>query len=752
MSEAAPTGGEALEQLARRLGIEPWFHDIWGQRHEVTVATRRALIKAFGWAGEDEAACRVSLSELERQSWGERLPPVRVITEGEPLDLPLTLPQPLPPGAAGGEVRWRLTGENGLAWQGQLALADLAPLEDDQGRYGGWQRRRLVLPLQPAVGYHWLEVWADVWTDGPGTNDAPLEVSIAVAPRRAFGLDELVPGGDGEPPRVWGLALQLYGVRSAGNWGIGDFGDLGRAGELAAGLGAKVVGLNPLHALFPADPGHISPYAPAHRGFLNILYIDINAVPGLADEAELCREIGAPPFQQALAAVRDAEMVDYPAVAALKLPVLERLYQHFRQHHLTGPADDPLAGEFRAFLAEQGTPLARHALFQALHEHFYRQDRTWWDWRNWPEPWQRPDSAEVTAFAVAHAQRVEFFQYLQWLADRQLAAAAARGRTAGLAVGLYRDLAVADHPSGSAAWAEPGIILEGARVGAPPDPIAPQGQNWGLAPFSPVGLRRTAYAPYIALLRANMRHAGLLRIDHVMALRHVFCFPVNGSGGAYLTFPFDDLLRLLVLESRRNRCVVVGEDLGTVPEGFRPALAEAGIMSYRVLYFERHWDQSFRPPGEFPAQALVTVSTHDLATLKGWWHGVDLDWRERLQHFPDPAQLAQQRQERMADRGRLLAALQAAGRLPLHWQPWEPVPDQLSPALVAAIHGYLAASPGGVMMVQAEDAIGELEQPNLPGTVDEHPNWRRRLSLSLAQLAHQPGLTQLVTALRSAGR
>ena len=724
-----------LDRLAERVGIEPFFHDIWGNRTEVSPEAKRALITALGHAAGNEAEIAASLAEVERAPWRRLAPPVLVVGEDEAIEPPLTIFD----SEIGTPAIWTLTEETGTVHQGEARPAELALLAMAVLEGAAMRRVSMPLPLRLPLGYHTLTIRHGGRTAG---------LSLIVAPERCLTPEEVSPGG-----RTWGLGVQLYGVRSAGNWGMGDFSDLADLAELAAGRGAGMVGLNPLHALFAADPHHYSPYSPSHRGFLNILYIDPVAVPELAECPEARDLIGGPAFLRALAQARAAELVDYPAVAALKRPVLERLFRSFQTLHLE-PAGEPgpRAASFRAFQAEGGETLRRFALFEALHEHVFGSDFTRWNWRDWPEPYRDPAGPGVAAFAAGHGDRVLFHQYLQWLADQQLAEAAARGRAAGLAFGFYRDLAVAISPGGAAAWAEPGAIAVDARIGCPPDQFNLQGQNWGLAPFSPSGLVEAAYRPFVELLRANMRHAGVLRIDHVMALQHLYWIPPGGGIGGYLSYPFRDLVRLVALESRRNRCVVIGEDLGTVPDGFRPAMAGAGILSCRVFYFERGSDGGFLPPEAYPAGALVTATTHDLATLAGFWQGRDLGWRTRLGLYPTPEMREGEARGRDHDRWRLLDALARAGVLPDRLHPRHGRIQPLDDELVAAVYAFLARSPARVLMVQIEDLLLEPEQPNLPGTVAEHPNWRRRLSLALDQIGRQESTARLAGAIKAGGR
>lgn len=726
-----------LDRLAERVGIEPFYHDIWGNRRETSRETQVALISAMGLDVGSDDAVSGSLQMVEARPWRRLLPPVLVVDDGNAVAVPVSLPA----GREAATLSWTLAEEGGATRSGEAGVGSLPVSADATINGHRYERRTLALPEGLPLGYHTLDVAVR-----PGDGGEPLTgvLRLIVAPERCVTPQDVVPGG-----RTWGIGVQVYALKSASDWGMGDFGSLAAFAETAGHLGAGLVGLNPLHALFPADPHHYGPYSPSSRSFLNVLYIDVAAVPDLADAPEAQAAIAAEPFQNALAAARAAELVDYPAVARLKLPVLEALHAAFRAHHLGGDGPTARGVAFRAFLAEMGEALQRHALFDALHEHFYSTDAGCWSWQAWPEGYRSPEGPAVAAFAAEHAARIEFFAYLQWEADRQLAAAAARGREAGLAIGFYRDLAVAGHPGGAAAWADPDVLVQGANVGAPPDQFNLKGQNWGLAPFSPVALREAAYEPFVRMVRANMRHAGALRIDHVMALKHLFWIPANGADGAYVEYPFADLLRIIALESRRQRCIVIGEDLGTVPEGFRPAMQAAGILSYRVLYFERGSDGGFLPPAAYPADAMVTITTHDLATFRGFWAGRDLEWRRDLDLYPSREAQEKDVWDRGIDRWRLLQALSREGLRPTSY-PTDDGAQPYSRDLVEAAHRYLAATAGRIVMVQIEDALGELEQPNLPGTVEQHPNWRRRLGLSVEEIAADSGVRALAAAVAAA--
>jgi 4-alpha-glucanotransferase len=537
---------------------------------------------------------------------------------------------------------------------------------------------------------------------------------------------------------------------------MGDFTDLTALARAAASCGVGALGINPLHALFAAEPRHVSPYSPSSRTHLDYLYIDVTAVPGFAEDESIRELLQGDWFKATHWAARSAELIDYGAVAACKRPVLEALFRRFQSRELGADGTTKTAaGEaFRAFQRIGGPSLTDFAIFEALHEYYFHQKRQF-SWHSWPMPMRNPRSPEVAEFAAEHRDRVEFFQFVQWEADRQLAAAAAAGRESGLAIGLYRDLAVGADPNGAEAWADQELVAPGASIGAPPDALSRNGQNWGLAPVNPLVLRRQGFAPFIASLRANMRHCGILRIDHVMSLNRLYWIPsgMEARAGAYVNYPFDELLRLVALESQRHACAVVGEDLGTVPEGFRDTMRSANVLSYRIFVFERLEDGEFVPPPEYPALAAASAATHDIATLKGYWLGGDIAWRKRLGLYPDVDAQKAEAAERHRDRHFLLAALAREGLLTeaqigeFLTEAGEPV---YSTELGDAILAYLARSRARLMLVQLEDVVGEIEQANLPGTTDAHPNWRRHLSRSVEEIVDGGELYRTAALIREA--
>lgn len=708
-----------LDTLCNLYGIAAEYEDIWGKRHPVSEQTRIRLLATMGVPAATPADMAASIDQFEQRQWHRWLAPVTVLTVPQ-ADVVLTLPDR----EAGQSYRWQLQLETGETLSGQVVPAHLEKLAQQtlDGRLFG--RYRMPLPQLPPLGYHRFHL---------ANGERQAEADLIVAPAQCYLPEALAQGG-----RTWGLTLQLYALRSRRNWGIGDFTDLKRVIDFSARQGADLVGLNPLHALYPDMAAHASPYSPSSRLFLNVLYLDIEAIPDYAESQVIRDQIANPEFQARLRALRADDLVDYTAVAAVKMPVLGQLYAHFRQRHLS--SNDARGQAFRRFQQAQGERLRRQALFDALHEHFHQQDAQLWGWPVWPQAYQKVDSAEVRAFAEAHPERIEFFEYLQWQAARQLRDACTRATQRQLGIGLYQDLAVGVHTGGADVWADPSLYALGASIGAPPDELALQGQNWGLPPFIPHRLYEAAYQPYIAMLRENMQFAGALRIDHVMGLMRLFWVPEGQTAdqGTYVSYPFRDLMAILALESQRNQCLVIGEDLGTVPQEIRDLLGPMRVLSYRPLFFQKTPTGEYTPPTDYPRQALVAVSTHDLPTLKGFWQGVDLEQRSQLDLYPSAAMRARQVVERAEDRARLLLALEQEGLLPPGADVDPAKLPQMTPELARAVHAYLALTPALVMAVQVEDLLGVSDQANLPGTVDEHPNWRRKLPASLDAWQRDP--------------
>ena len=533
-----------------------------------------------------------------------------------------------------------------------------------------------------------LEDGAELDFDGTLPADAPP------------GYHELRPRDDGPPIRLivsparcpvptrraWGWAVQLYATRSSESWGIGDLADLRRLGRWSAGLGASTILINPLSAPLPLRTQQPSPYYPSSRRFVNPLYLRVEEAPGASDLGPDLEPLAA------LGRALDAErVIDRARIFDLKMDALARLWAKSAR-----PSDD-----FERWVKQRGTSLREFAVFCVLAEHHGG------GWHGWPAEHRRPTEPAVARFADAHAQRVRFHEWLQWLAEGQLAAAAGE-------IGIMQDLPIGVDPDGAEAWAWQDALASGTSVGAPPDRFVTRGQDWGLPPFVPHRLRALGYGPFIETIRASLRRGGGLRIDHVMGLFRLFWIPhgLPPAEGAFVRYPADELLAIVALESQRAGATVVGEDLGTVEEGVRERLAAAGILSYRVAWFEE------RPPVEYPELAMAAVTTHDLPTISGLWTGADVAEQVRLGLVDSDRALD-------STRARLV---QLAGR-----------PDTADVnEVVEAVHARLAEAPSLLVTATLDDALAVLERPNVPGTTSERPNWSLALPLPLEALEQAP--------------
>ncbi|MBR0697613.1 4-alpha-glucanotransferase [Bradyrhizobium lablabi] len=545
---------------------------------------------------------------------------------------------------------------------------------------GGAGERTISCPRHLPHGIHRLHV-----TDATSVSE---DVPLLVSPERTF---------SGDFDRGWLLAVQLYGIRSSRNWGIGDFTDLQGLVELAHQLGADGVGLNPLHALFDDRPGDCSPYSPNSRLFLNPLYVDVGRLPGFRSDAGT---------QAAVAALRANDTVDYVAVAALKWRALRAAFAAFKAKSARDSRDD-----FDSFRAERGDLLSRFACFEVMR---HKLNRPWWQW---PDEWRQPGDAVCALLRQsADESEIEFVEFTQWAADRQLGACRARAHELGMQVGLYLDVAVGVQSDGFDAWNEQLAISRHLGVGAPPDPLNTAGQDWGLAGFNAVGLEISSFAPFREMLRASMRHAGAIRLDHVLGLKRLYLVP-RGFGpdnGAYVQMPFEALLAATAQESVAHRCVVIGEDLGTVPEGFRERMADWGIWSYLVMMFERDDRGAFRGVDHYGANALVTFNTHDLSTYAGWRSFSDLKLKRSLGIDPGESDDARWHALTMLDEVLRRYGIQNND--------------------LYSVVSCLSRTRSRLLAVSLEDLLGLIDQPNIPGTVNEHPNWRRRIPVSIEQV------------------
>lgn len=534
--------------------------------------------------------------------------------------------------------------------------------------------------------------------------------------------------------RVWGIMATAYGFRSARNAGLGDYEDLAVAAEALAGSGAAFLGVNPLHDRGVAEQG-ASPYSPSSRTMLETRHIAVDCIPEIAASPQAQTLLAA--AAERLASARAANLVDYAVAAKITLQALRAIYDVFVA------SSGARRQEFENWRAARHPDTTRQSVYEALSV------RHGADWRRWPQSFQSPTSSKTKAFVDASADEIGFHEWRQWIAGGQLAAAQARARAAGMGLGLYLDIAVGVRPGGAEIWANRKAFAVGASLGAPPDLLNSEGQRWDLAPFSPIGLRAECYRPFRQMLRTTMAHAGVVRIDHVIGFARSFWAPENGAPGGYVQFPLDVLLALTRLEAARAGCVVVGEDLGTVPDGLRDALDGSGLFGCAIMPFERHGD-GFEAPWDYRERTLASFGTHDLPPLDGWWEGIDLHTRRRLGHLDDDG-LAASQAERVRARVALCHLLQSTWLLPKGRTPETP-PAVLDAPLRDAIHTLLSRSASGLVAVSLDDIFGVTAQQNVPGTVAEEPNWRRKAPLTVEEMVQNSRIANIGRIMAAADR
>jgi 4-alpha-glucanotransferase len=695
------------------------FWDIWGRHHVTSIEAKQSIVRAHGFqAGSAEELDR-SLADYTRRQWQRLLPPVIIARESAAIELPVSCAAESLCDRAHLIVRR----EDGATFEYELDLANLPQSDFIEMDGRTWVRKSASAPLALPLGYHELTVHV-------GSQTATAR--YIVTPDRAWVHPHLGRGG-----RLTGVAVSLYGVRSGRNWGCGDFRDLEDVLDWALDeIGAGFVALNPLHAIHNRRPFNTSPYLPNCTFYQNFLYIDVESVEGYTGNRRVREWRQSAAVESEIAELRGAPFVDYERVAALKLRFLKCIFAGLlRRWHAAGG----IAPEFQSFLDREGDLLEKFAIYCALDEHLHRQDPDTWMWPQWPEPYQDPDSEETRAFRRKHWRSVMFYQFLQWQIDIQLARAQQHALDRGMAIGLYHDLALATDRFGSDLWAHRPFFVEGCRVGSPPDDFSPHGQDWGFPPPNAERHREDGYRLFAESIRKNCRHGGALRIDHVMRLFRLYWIPddCDATRGAYVKENNSDFVRILALESVRNRVVIVGEDLGTVEPEVREELARFAMLSYRLFYFEKNERNEFRSHDEYPLQALVASTTHDLPTLAGFWLGTDIQAR-RDAGVLDDAAFGSQMESRQQEKQKMLDVLFREQLL----LPDLPRAASSYPELTGELHhavaGFLALTPSQLLAVNQEDITKETAQQNLPGTTWQYPNWARKMRFTVDQLKHDP--------------
>jgi 4-alpha-glucanotransferase len=702
-----------IENAARIWGVETEYWDIWGREHHASVELETAILRSLGVDTNSSASLREAIERHNQRQYRTPLAPTIFLTAGHtPYEVPVSL------GASqlGSHASLGIQLEDGKTIDLEITLGEI------QGA------KHLRLPDDLPLGYHELSLRI------AGESRRPSR--LIVCPERVFEPAWLRNGSasGSNAGRAAGLAVSLYGLRSQRNWGCGDTTDLRALIDwVVERTGTSFIALNPLHAITNRPPYNTSPYLPNSIFYRNPIYLDVEAIPDYRASARAMALMGSPAIQKAIAALRDAELVEYGRVYALKLRFLKLLFQAFLDNEWRNST--ARAAELKKYIEREGDLLHRFAVHSALDQAIHKECPDVWNWRSWPEQYRDPDSPATREFARKHWHSVLFHKYMQWQLDTQLAAAQRHALERGLAIGLYHDLALATDHFGSDLWAHREFFVSGCRVGAPPDDFSPKGQDWGFPPPASDRHDEDGYRLFAESIRKNCRHGGALRIDHVMRFFRLYWIPdgMEATGGTYVRDRFQALLSILALESVRNQVLVIGEDLGTVPDQARQVLHQFGIFSYRLLYFEQD-NGRFRPPQEYPRDALVSATTHDLPTLAGFWLGRDIDARRDAGLLPDDAAYESMRAGRAREKQKLLDLLWDLQLLPDWFQRDASQVPELAGELHNAIVGFLASTPSKLMLLNQEDLLKQTEQQNLPGSTVEYPNWSRKMKCTVEEL------------------
>lgn len=724
--------GRALDCLAVMRGIETQYVDAWGNPASIDESTKAKLLTVMGYDTSSDQALSGQIETKIQSEWLKPMEPVQVVRKGQNAIVTVRLPIEL----VNDQHQFLITLEDGTQFNQLFLPVDCEMLGAGVVDDSEYQAYAVPLKVDLVLGYHCIELAAK-------GDSSFADMRLIVAPERCYTPTDITQG-----KKIWGLSVQLYCLRSESNWGIGDFSDLKYLVEQSAKQGADFIGLNPIHALYPSNPEACSPYGPSSRRWLNYLYIDVALIDGYNHESvqALVQSSG---FQQQLAHARQLDYIDYETVASLKLSALSKVFDVFNRQYLS--KNTRVNKSFRQFVDQGGDSLQVLATFDAMQESLAAQGDPSWGWPVFPKKFADFHSADVDKFKKQNANRIKFYLFLQWQAALQFEIASETATELGMIIGLYRDLAVGVSEGSAEIWGNKSLYCTEASVGAPPDILGPLGQNWGLPPMDPEKLYEQAYQPIIDLFASNMHASGALRIDHAMALLRLWWVKRGDDAkqGGYVYYSVDDLLGILALESQRNKSLVIGEDLGTVPDEIRDKLTDNGIYSYRVFFFEQSEDGGFYSPGHYPVQSMSTLTTHDMPTLIGYWHCNDLELGKQLGLYCDQQVLDCLYQDRHVNKQQILNSLHGHASVD-HSVGHEVNHTPMTEALNYGLQTHMAGGSSALLSLQLEDWL-QMDKPvNIPGTFKEYPNWKRKLSRSLSSIFDDQNINQLANAIDSA--
>jgi len=759
---------ELIGELSELCGILLEYWDIFGKKHITSVETKKAILSAMKLKINSAGDIIKEINERKWKPWKNFIEPVHVISVN---DQPVTVPVYIPikkDEEAKLIISWSIEDENEqkaefiLAWNA-ITISEIQWIDGIR-----FIKINLSDAVCRAMGYYVIHVECkhpeNIFPGG--VNLLQKTSKVILTPDTCYLPPELQKG------RTWGLSVNLYSICSARNWGVGDFTDLKKIARWVADLKGGFIGINPLHAIPNTKPFGISPYSPVSRLYKNFIYLDVESIPEVAESEDVRAIMTSEDFNKELNKLRKGNLVDYEKVALVKERILRNAFVLFYKKHFT--RNTRRSRNFKKYISEEGTALEYFAIYMALASRYgvtgmrrYRETEKQnsceipespnlrvsllLNWQEWPEEYRKLSGKAVQIFKKANKKEVLFYKYIQWLIDNQLKEVSEEAINHGMAVGLYHDLAIGSLGGGSDAWSYQDVIAREVDVGAPPDDFSPHGQNWGFPPLIPEKLEETGYELFIQTIRKNMKYGGALRIDHALGMFRLFWIPhgMFPKEGAYISYPSEDLLRIIALESIRNRTIVIAEDLGTIGENVRETLQRFHMLSYKLFYFERNYpDPSFVPPDKYPDKALCALTTHDLPTIYGYWAEQDLEIKKQLGIYCDDTLWQEQVNERERDKRLILSALKSLGIISDEYLSEPKMIPKMTPELCLAIYHYLALTPCKLLLVSLDDIIGTLNQQNMPGTVGSYPNWLQKTPLTLEEMVSDKRFTALSEMLR----
>lgn len=732
---------KTLDKLADIVGIASEYTDKAGQVHFTPDETKLFFLKALGIPAETEQQRKSSLKYFEELFWRRMMKPTTVVLTNElPVSFNLCLPE-----RKKKEINWKITLESQEELSGTALIHDTGLPETKKIGKETYQKHHVTLGTDLPVGYHRIQIEYD---------DLKTSSSLIIAPPRGYTPEKMESWKSID--RIWGVPVQLYALRSERNWGIGDFTDLSDLLDILKRQGADIIGLNPLNALFHDNPGEASPYRPSSRLYLNPLYIDVEAVPEYGKSDKALELVNSFNFRMRLNGAKQTKFVDYQCVCDLKTQALSAVYETFNTLANSEDEEDiSRQADFKKYKEEHTPTLDELCTFEALREKIGKGFPAPGQ-NDWPKEYRTADSPEIKRFAEENSERIDFFKFIHWIADRQLKAVYEKSVRLNFKVGLYQDQAVGVASDGAEPWAHPESFVKNVDIGAPPDQMRPRGQRWGFAPPNPISLNENSYEHYRDLMRFNMKYAGALRIDHVMGLYRLFWAPELNSGekvvnGAYIYYDMKALLAIISIESQRSKCIVIGEDLGTVPKGFRGKMYQARLFSTKVLHRQRDKDGNFFKTTKYFPFSLAQVSTHDQPSIPAYWTFYDLETFRKCNLFLTKEQFEKACQERLGICHTMIETFKEEGL-------WEgDVPSRLDVMkdprlrrkLILKTNQFIARSKSSIFLVRFEDIFGQTEMINVPGTTNEYPNWRLKLPVNISEMESCSEIQEVFEMIRS---